>query len=849
MQVTIRNRKYDFDIRSLNGKWKTQQGTFAFPVEIGGVNCFIKKFDTKIESETLYRNLKGKEVVNIPRVYDVQYSQDKELLVFQSFNPGSLLDEKLRNAEFRSKLNVSSVCSKLFSAIRQINSEGYWHNDICYLNIQVEDNGNYLLLDIDSCYPLKKAVSINALINKSLFGIFNNYLYKYHGIIALKEKSFDGAKYNLLQLASLLTFLQYLKDNPNEKYNSALESNSDLIADYIALRHSKVEDLFIKGVTEKLTEKDFEDFVKYLPFQKDRLSQPVLTPTIKKLTLNGGTDCLIDKGNSVTVNTISIGTKCSLMFEFENATKIILRFNNKNPQHFESSKGKFEFTLNQDANIEIYASNRQKNGEKYKIAIKPLVVAKKPVINIFQLTQNKIGYRESTILKWNVSDATHLSISNVGLSLPLIGEKTISYLESDKEFVLDARNEVGNDVKQIKKSIYLSVALPPLLKPTINIFEINGQKTTNITLNKGQSYDIKWNVSNATKVLLNGGEQKNIGLISRILSKNETLILEAYNIRGNEQTKVKSSPRILTIREKYEPTVAPPEIVDFGIAIDEKANPQNPSYTHLFERNYNNVSGATYFYFRINNAQNAKVYLAYNGKQTLVNADFSNTQFYYLPINENNNNLINGKRTAKLIVKYVDTWEKQITKEINFTLKPTIAKPIIKYFFIDSINNRRINNIDDGQEIRVPNSSEIEFSWETENCTNVFLDFGNNYKEEIPKSGTNSRVFTNNENFDIERKLSLSATNSEGKTVTKKIQFVIEKERKPYVFNWLFFVIILFSMFASIFLRIGNYLIVQIPLLLFFLRLNKYSRSAIIKTAILFISYFIFSYIWYFIGF
>lgn len=779
MQVSIRKKKYDFDIQSLDGRWKTQAGTFAFPVEIGGVNCFIKKFTSKKESEVLFKKLSGKEVVNIPSIYDIKHSTENEWYVFQSYNPGDLLYNKLKDNEFRSKIDIPFVCNELYSAITQLNSEGFWHNDICFLNIQVENNGGYLLLDIDSSLPLKTPVTLDSLINKSLFGIFHNYLIKYHSISVLENKSFDGVQYNLLQLAALLIFMQYLKDNPKVKCNSALESNSDLFSDYIALRHSKVKDLFVKGTCDRLSKQDFDDLIKYLSFSQDKLPSQLPLPTIKKLVLNGGIDCL----KSATIGTIAVGTQCTLFFEYENANKVVIKLGNHNAKHFETSKGKYEFILNKASSIEIFASNKGKNSEAHKIILEPILKAKNPIIKEFKLSLSDIDFGGNTKLSWHVSDATEVSISHVGLSLPLKGEKLFSNMKNDTEFVITAKNKLGNDVKSAKKSLYLQVALPPLSAPTINIFEVNGMKGENITLNEGELYDIKWNVSNATKVFLNNTVHKPIGLATFTAKRNETFVLKGVNVRGDETKSIKSNPINIIVRKKLKPEVLVPEIIDFGIGRIGVRNNGDFEFNKIPDKELKSIDSASelYLYFTVKNITSgirAFIQLDENEELKCIDVKEGGSQILTFTSSDFTKKYL-GNHTAIITIRYTDIWEKQVLKKINYTLVDKTPNPIIKQFTTE-IDSRQIVKGTSGDRTRLFNNSLVTVHWDTANSDQTILVLGSDsYK--VNHKGYKTFRFNNKAQGDIIRTLSLTASNSIG-SVKQQMDFEVLKNQRR-VFN------------------------------------------------------------------
>lgn len=796
MQVTIKNRKFDFDINSIDDKWQTQNGIFAFPISIGGTDCFLKKIENNHLSTDFLKKIKGKEVNFIPTIFDIQTTEKKEVVVFQSFNPGDLLEKQLKNKDFRKNLKLENIAKHLYVAITQINSLGYWHNDICTHNILCDNNNNNVLLDLDSCIPVSVRVSGN-MVNQNLLGIFRNFFINYYDKDVLQESSFTGVHYNSLQVASQITFLAYLIQNPNVKYNSALESNSDLIAEFLYTRNQKVSDVFFKGVKTPLDLDDYKVLMEYLPFVADSLPK-AKTPKIIEF--------------KVSPSTIKFGGSCILSWNVENVNSISIEGIGENL----STSGSISLNLEKSRDFVLkYDFKKQTIKKEIKIIVEELVL-KTPIINLFNvngLNGEKITIvkDEFCLIKWEVENACKVLFKGSFYK----AKDSVSHSFSKNEVLeITAINEQGKLENKKVFSKNIITVLPQLQNPKINKFEVNNSKNTVFTFNEGQSYDVSWNVSYASKVLINGAEFKTSGITTRVLRKNEVLQLEAINQRGLEVAKTKSAPVVLTVRKKVvQPPKPIPEILDFKISQNDDSNFLSkpvPLKNNVYQTNSNGK-----YNLEVNVSNTKEIFIKY-GANGLYKKFFVEENVGIL-LNLNND-ILEKHKEIYLKVNYVDTWEKSIEGIIKIDYTKIIQKPCVQKFAIaqneKEWNFVGLNNIS-GNFLTAENNTTVKVKWETANSDKTILCLPDVFSEEVGKSGSKEIVLNNTTKEKAWKELTLTVINKDGR-ITESIRFEIEKKKKPvwlYIFAFLAIVLLIYIgdlyLIGFVFLAILFYMMIR----------------------------------------
>jgi hypothetical protein len=158
MQVMINGKLVDYrsdfdpvDIQSnVKRNWKVSAGDyFKFPVRIGNVECFVKRFDrreTDISGYKLLLRLKGKQTAGLPFIHDlvrVKEGNREILYLFTEYLPGSTLED-LQRKGFR--FLPEKLSNDLYAALHSIHRQGFWFPDFDPKNLYLASNG--LLISI-----------------------------------------------------------------------------------------------------------------------------------------------------------------------------------------------------------------------------------------------------------------------------------------------------------------------------------------------------------------------------------------------------------------------------------------------------------------------------------------------------------------------------------------------------------------------------------------------------------------------------------------------------------------------------------------------------------------------------
>jgi serine/threonine protein kinase len=115
-----------------------------------------------------------------------------------------------------------------------------------------------------------------------------------------------------------------------------------------------------------------------------------------------------------------------------------------------------------------------------------------PAIVDFAASKSKVNLGESVELRWNVRNATGVSIRGVGGSLPAVGTRTI-HPEESTVFLLEAQGGRG----PLQRTLTVDVIRTP---PP----EIRGFTASKKSVQSGQPSVLQWDVSGATSVSIEG---------------------------------------------------------------------------------------------------------------------------------------------------------------------------------------------------------------------------------------------------------------------------------------------------------------------------------------------------------
>jgi hypothetical protein len=192
---------------------------------------------------------------------------------------------------------------------------------------------------------------------------------------------------------------------------------------------------------------------------------------------------------------------------------------------------------------EMFAYNEQ--GQRTRKEVRVTVEVERPSIPapgivFFRTSASSISRGQSATLSWQTEGATAVHIEGIG-RVELSGSMQVRPSRT-ATYILIAENESGHNQKETTVSVRAN-------PPRILSFEADRQ-----TIIKGGTTSLRWRVSDAAGVTINGRRVEPSGSMQVSPRENMRYILTADNREGDQDT------RELTIRVD----VADPEIVSFG---------------------------------------------------------------------------------------------------------------------------------------------------------------------------------------------------------------------------------------------------------------------------------------------
>lgn len=289
MQVDIDGRYYSFipdfdpvDIqKNVTRNWRVSAGDyFKYPVRIGPVDCFIKRFDKKaseISGYAFLTKIKGILKPGLPFVYDMARVSEGNREVFyliMEYIPGDTLEGLQRNGfEFV----PSKLAGDLFTAFQSVHESGYWFPDFDPKNLYRGENGHFYVIDLDSSYPLKTLPQNKMFGSKDYWSPVYSYYRDYEKFTPDLLKEIRGDVMNMLQLLFFLSLYAYYLHGEGEdltpvsieKLNGYLSERYKLFAS--TMRYCCRKDPETAALRQRpLTREVFDSFVQSCLFKGDQ---------------------------------------------------------------------------------------------------------------------------------------------------------------------------------------------------------------------------------------------------------------------------------------------------------------------------------------------------------------------------------------------------------------------------------------------------------------------------------------------------------------------------------------------------------------------------------------------------
>jgi hypothetical protein len=170
--------------------------------------------------------------------------------------------------------------------------------------------------------------------------------------------------------------------------------------------------------------------------------------------------------------------------------------------------------------------------------VKPVIhppVIHAPAIHSFIASQPQITSGQPTLLQWNVSGATVVSIEGIG---QLVAGQTSRPVcpTAPKTYILTATGPGGT----VHKSVDVSVTIPPGQNVKLDQFDADPK-----TIGRGQVSVLRWNVENASSVWI----EPDIGQVEACgVLKVQPLTTTQYRLAyQNDRGTMRSKPVVITV--------------------------------------------------------------------------------------------------------------------------------------------------------------------------------------------------------------------------------------------------------------------------------------------------------------
>lgn len=566
MQLRIKGLVYnytsDFKPADMQGNvtrnWKVSAGDyFKFPVPIGPVNCFVKRFakqSKEISGYNFLQAIKGKKLPGLPEVYDLVHitEEGKEVIyLFTEYLPGNTIDHLQR--EGFSFLPVK-LASELFTALQSIHTNGYWFPDFDPKNFFRSTSGDFYIIDLDSVYPLSAQPSPAMHGSKDYWGPVYDYYRKYAGFNNDDVKKIKGDVFNNLNLIYLCGLYSSFLDGPAEDLTapSIFQLN-----DYLPRQHKLFSSTMLY-CCNKDSQGNFNQrtlsynilhnligTVLFPDFKERTISNLPKTPQISKFTLNGIASDSLE---------ISPGEPVTLEWTTKNATHVTLLPAKKQLD----TSGKLELRPDGDIKYTLQAVYKHKKGSptaNQSCIIQLLETDwKRPVINFFIQGKERNYFncpKNATYkLSWSVFDADKVYLDNV--EVPNNSYKEITCTR-DTNHILRAENIKKGRSKSNAKTLSILTESKPNIQFSVSPRNIIPGESVQLAWNvtNGKNIFITQNGSVIAKNCMNTGSMKiSLGLVKgKSTSEEFTYKVHAYTTSGNYHF-VADLPQVVVVKKR-----------------------------------------------------------------------------------------------------------------------------------------------------------------------------------------------------------------------------------------------------------------------------------------------------------
>lgn len=260
MQVNIHNTRYDYspDYSRQNQAWKFKNtDAFTFS-KIGGNPCFIKRFESVPAAQDLILLWRNEPIEGFPLIFDYQEETRENnknvAFLFLECLSGDTLKESLESG---AKIRIERLFEDILAALEKVHEAGFWFTDFNEENIFAETNGDFRLIDLDSCSKLgtlpnadhRQPGGLPGAAQKSacvVVELLKILLHKDN----IRFSDLNGRQLNLLQILVLVTTIQIRQQGVLLKKLSKQETDFEAIARYLICKNNKLIEQICEDVLQ-----------------------------------------------------------------------------------------------------------------------------------------------------------------------------------------------------------------------------------------------------------------------------------------------------------------------------------------------------------------------------------------------------------------------------------------------------------------------------------------------------------------------------------------------------------------------------------------------------------------------
>jgi hypothetical protein len=218
-----------FDPRRQNWRKQNDPAEFCTDAALGQRHYFVKRQQRLFNGwRLLHAAISDEQIKHTARVVSLAKNDDYYYYFAEQLN-GTTLDERLKQSALP-KDHLEKLANTVFSCVEHINQKGFWYTDLCPKNIFASTNGEYFLLDLDSCYPhslrLRDLIDPKSrhksAVSNDYTPLLSEFAKKAGGITGFNINHHSGECVNQAQLVAIAVDIKSSFKIPIEKKNSVI---------------------------------------------------------------------------------------------------------------------------------------------------------------------------------------------------------------------------------------------------------------------------------------------------------------------------------------------------------------------------------------------------------------------------------------------------------------------------------------------------------------------------------------------------------------------------------------------------------------------------------------------------